>query len=154
MKIIKSSRCFLSNSWKYWWIYRRSYKTAPGVWYRIRLWSCGFQMNAMEQPAEERKLEHPHRGENEGMEIYRQSIWYGLSETQYINGDDADWFKAECGMIAKSHFVLDKYHLTNRINVATAHLLDSSDDAKAAIYEAINGKDRKELKKAFQRLRI
>lgn len=71
----------------------------------------------------------------------------------YINGDGAGWIKAGCGMIAKSHFVLDNYHLANRINVATAHLLDNSDDAKEMIYEAIKSKERKDLKKAFEKIK-
>lgn len=72
----------------------------------------------------------------------------------YINGDGGDWIKEGCSMIAKSHFVLDKYHLMNRINTATTHLLDSAEDAKAMIYEAINNKDRSRLRKVFREIRV
>jgi hypothetical protein len=71
----------------------------------------------------------------------------------YINGDGADWIKEGCSMIAKSHFVLDKYHLISRINTATAHLKDSAEDAKAMIYEAINNKDRGRLRKVFREIK-
>jgi hypothetical protein len=71
----------------------------------------------------------------------------------YINGDGGDWIKEGCSMIARSHFVLDKYHLMNRINVATAHLLDSADDVKAMIYEAINSKDRGRFRKVFSEIK-
>jgi hypothetical protein len=71
----------------------------------------------------------------------------------YINGDGGEWIKEGCRMIEKSHFVLDKYHLMNRINVATVHLLDSAEDVKAMIYEAISSKDRSRLRKTFREIK-
>ena len=47
--------------------------------------------------------------------------------------------------------MLDKFHLGKYINKATSHLLDSQEDAKELIYEAINNRDMGEVKRLLQK---
>ena len=72
-------------------------------------------------------------------------------ENVYIAGDGAPWITAGCHVLEKSKFVLDKFHLGKYINKATSHLLDSQEDAKELIYEAINNKDLGEVKRLLQK---
>lgn len=72
----------------------------------------------------------------------------------YINGDGAEWIKSGVDQIEKSKFVLDRFHLMKYINQATSHLLDSQGDAKAEIYQAINGKHKKHLKEVFEKIEM
>ena len=72
-------------------------------------------------------------------------------ENVYIAGDGAPWIVAGCHVLEKSKFVLDKFHLGKYINKATSHLLDSQEDAKELIYEAINNKDLDEVKRLLQK---
>ena len=71
-------------------------------------------------------------------------------ENVYIAGDGAPWITAGCHVLEKSKFVLDKFHLGKYINKATSHLLDSQEDAKELIYEAINNRDMGEVKRLLQ----
>lgn len=57
-----------------------------------------------------------------------------------INGDGASWIKSGAKYIKQAKFVLDKYHMHKYIVVATAHLKDSKEDARAEIYRAIHKK--------------
>lgn len=59
----------------------------------------------------------------------------------YIAGDGAPWIVAGCSILERSKFVLDKFHLWKYIEKATSHLLDSTEDARELIYEAIGGQD-------------
>ena len=72
-------------------------------------------------------------------------------ENVYIAGDGAPWITAGCHVLEKSKFVLDKFHLGKYINKATSHLLDSQEDAKELIYEAINNRDMGEVKRLLQK---
>jgi hypothetical protein len=73
-------------------------------------------------------------------------------EVVYIGGDGAPWIKAGTDYIAKSIFVLDKFHLSKYIHDSTSHLLDSAGDVKREIYEAIERKDKKEIKKIYKKI--
>lgn len=66
-------------------------------------------------------------------------------ENVYIAGDGAPWIVAGCHVLKKSKFVLDKFHLCKYIEKATNHLLDSADDARELIHEAIENKDLHEV---------
>lgn len=66
-------------------------------------------------------------------------------ENVYIAGDGAPWIVAGCQVLEKSKFVLDKFHLCKYIEKATNHLLDSADDARELIHEAIENKDLHEV---------
>lgn len=70
----------------------------------------------------------------------------------YINGDGAEWIKSGVDYIDKSKFVLDRFHLMKYINQATSHLLDSTNDAKAEIYGAINRGNKKEVIEVFEKI--
>ena len=64
-------------------------------------------------------------------------VWhYDMEYLQnvYIAGDGAPWIVAGCGILEKSKFVLDKFHLWKYIQKATKHLLDSAEDARELIY--------------------
>ena len=51
----------------------------------------------------------------------------------------------------KSKFVLDKFHLWEYINVATSHLMDSMEDARELIYDAIRGKDLEKVERLLRK---
>ena len=54
----------------------------------------------------------------------------------YVMGDGAYWIKTGLEVLgAKSIFVLDKFHLSQSITRATAHLGDSVFDARFKIYD-------------------
>lgn len=65
---------------------------------------------------------------------------YEMDEVKqvYINGDGANWIKSGRKYIYKSKFVLDKFHIQKYIISATSHLLDSAEDARAELYQAIH----------------
>ena len=55
----------------------------------------------------------------------------------YISGDGASWIKAGTGIIDKSRFVLDRYHLRKYLRQASSHMDIALQDAlNDAIYEA------------------
>lgn len=70
----------------------------------------------------------------------------------YINGDGADWIKEGLGYIPRSKFVLDRFHMMKYINQATSHLLDSTEDAKRELYQAIHSKQKKQLIQIMERI--
>ena len=69
----------------------------------------------------------------------------------YIAGDGAPWIVAGCGILEKSKFVLDKFHLWKYIQKATSHLLDSTEDARELIYEAIGSKNLRETERLLRK---
>jgi len=73
-------------------------------------------------------------------------------ERVYIAGDGGGWIKAGCAVLEKSRFVLDKYHMMKYVSSSVTHLMDSADDAKGEIWEALNGAKKKELKKVYQKI--
>ncbi len=71
-------------------------------------------------------------------------------ENIYIMGDGASWIKKGLEILGmKSIFVLDKFHLSQSITRATAHLGDSIFDAKRKIYDAISMEDISDIKETF-----
>ncbi len=70
----------------------------------------------------------------------------------YINGDGAAWIKAGAGELAKARFVLDKFHMHKYIKTATAHLLDSAEDARREIYRAIHKTGKRACEEAFDKI--
>ena len=75
-------------------------------------------------------------------------------EQIYINGDGAPWIKAGTKYIAKSKFVLDKYHMYEYIVAATSHLEDSKNDAIADIYRAIHKKKKWMAEGVFDKILV
>jgi hypothetical protein len=71
-------------------------------------------------------------------------------EKIYIMGDGAYWIKTGLEVLgAKSIFVLDKFHLSQSVTRATAHLGDAVFDARTRIYDSISMEDLDEIKKIF-----
>ncbi len=70
----------------------------------------------------------------------------------YINGDGAAWIKTGVGELPKAKFVLDKFHMHKYITTATAHLLDSAEDARSEIYRAIHKTGKKACEEAFDKI--
>lgn len=73
-------------------------------------------------------------------------------ERIYVNGDGAEWIKRGAEIHRKAKFVLDKYHMHKYIIAATSHLSDSAQDARSEIWRAVNGKRKKDVEKAFDRI--
>jgi len=73
-------------------------------------------------------------------------------ERVYIAGDGAAWIKTGSEVLEKSRFVLDKFHMMKYVNTSVTHMLDSIDDVKSEIWEALNGGNKKELKDVYQRI--
>ncbi len=73
-------------------------------------------------------------------------------ERVYISGDGASWIKAGCEYIEKSKFVLDKFHMMKYVNRSVTHLLDSDEEGKAEIWQALNRADKDALKAVYKRL--
>ena len=69
-----------------------------------------------------------------------------------INGDGASWIKSGAKYIKLAKFVLDKYHMHKYIVVATAHLKDSKEDARAEIYRAIHKKKKYMAEEVFDKI--
>ena len=93
---------------------------------------------------------------NEDLWLEVQQYIYDTYDTEYLEnvyiaGDGAPWIVAGCQVLEKSKFVLDKFHLGKYINSATAHLLDSQEDAKELIYGAINEKNLGEVKRLLRK---
>lgn len=70
----------------------------------------------------------------------------------YINGDGANWIKSGAKYIRQAKFRLDKFHMHKYIKTATAHLMDSAEDARSEIYRAIHKKNKGMAEEAFDRI--
>ena len=71
---------------------------------------------------------------------------YEQIEKIYLSGDGASWIKSGAGIINKSIFVLDRYHLNKAIKAAGAHL----ENAEIEIWRAIKREDKEYLKVVFE----
>lgn len=76
----------------------------------------------------------------------------GYLEKIYIAGDGAAWIKSGCEVLEKAHFVLDKFHMGKYIQRSVVHLLDSAEEVKGEIYEAIQQKDRGRVRQIFGKI--
>ena len=72
-------------------------------------------------------------------------------ERVYIAGDGAGWIKTGVDVIAKSRFVLDKFHIMKYINNSTAHL-ENADEIKEVLWECINGAHKEVLRAQYQEI--
>lgn len=70
----------------------------------------------------------------------------------YISGDGASWIKSGAKYIRQAEFRLDKFHMHKYIKTATAHLLDSAEDARSEIYRAIHKKNKKMTERTFDKI--
>ena len=70
----------------------------------------------------------------------------------FLSGDGASWIKAGVHEVPKAKFVLDRYHMHRYIVAATAHLLDSVEDARSEVYRAIHKKKKWLAEGAFDKI--
>lgn len=73
-------------------------------------------------------------------------------ERIYIAGDGAAWIKAGTGILTKSRFVLDRFHMMKYVNESVAHLEGNVEEMKSEIWEALNTGDRKRLRNIYARI--
>lgn len=73
-------------------------------------------------------------------------------EKIYIAGDGAAWIKAGCEVLEKAHFVLDKFHMSKYINRSVLHLMDSAEEVKSEIYEALYKKDKRQVREIYKKI--
>jgi hypothetical protein len=67
-------------------------------------------------------------------------------EKIYLSGDGARWIRNGVGWIKGSTYVLDRYHLSKYVTVATGHM----PYAKSFMWEYINKGDKENLKELFE----
>ena len=79
---------------------------------------------------------------NEVADYIDSAYEYENIEKIYLSGDGANWIKEGTGAIAKSIFVLDRYHLNKAIKGAGAHM----ENAQREIWKAIKTEDKDYLK--------
>ncbi len=79
---------------------------------------------------------------NEVADYIDKVYTYENIEKIYLSGDGANWIKAGTGVIAKSIFVLDRYHLNKAVKIAGAHM----ENAQREIWRAIKKEDKDYLK--------
>lgn len=70
----------------------------------------------------------------------------------YVNGDGAAWIKGGAEQVIKGKFVLDKFHMNKYILSATAHLLDSKEDARSELYRAVHKKNKRMAEETFEKI--
>jgi hypothetical protein len=70
----------------------------------------------------------------------------------YLNADGGAWITAGAKRINGLTFVLDEFHLQKYITRLTSHMLDSTDDARKEIYDAIRNNDKAEFVSITERL--
>lgn len=73
-------------------------------------------------------------------------------EKIYINGDGAAWIKGGAEVLDKAVVILDRFHMNKYITAATSHLLDSAEDARRELYQALNGKKKGRVERIFKRI--
>lgn len=73
-------------------------------------------------------------------------------ERIYVNGNGAEWIKTGAKVHAKAKFVLDRYHMRKYIIATTSHLGNSAQAARSVIWQAINGKRKKDAAEVFERI--
>jgi len=83
---------------------------------------------------------------NEVADYIDQAYDYDSIERIYLSGDGASWIKVGAGIINKSTFVLDRYHLNKAVKMAGAHL----ENAEREIWKAIKKADKDYLKVVFE----
>ena len=100
-----------------------------------------------------------HKGEAENARLWEKVNDYicknydmEFLERIYISGDGASWIKAGAGILYKSRFVLDKFHIMKYVNSSVTHLLDSEQDVKSEIWECINSADKRGLVKIYEKI--
>lgn len=71
----------------------------------------------------------------------------------YLNADGGSWIAAGAERINGVTYVLDEFHLQKHITKLTSHMLDSTDDSRKEICDAIRKDDRDAFKAITERLK-
>ena len=71
----------------------------------------------------------------------------------YLNGDGGAWIKAGCKRIEGVKYVLDEFHLSKYLLKMTGHMMDTQQDARIELCEAIRDKKKADFKEIVERLK-
>lgn len=71
----------------------------------------------------------------------------------YLNADGGSWIQAGPKRIDGITYVLDEFHLQKYVTKLTSHMLDSVDDARNEIYQALRKDKKKEFIEITERLK-
>ena len=109
-----------------------------------------------EIPEKKKQIKTLHIQADEDLWLEVQQYIYDNYDTEYLEnvyiaGDGAPWIVSGCQVLEKSKFVLDKFHLWKYISAATSHLMDSTEDARELIYDAIREKDLEEVERLLRK---
>ena len=72
---------------------------------------------------------------NEVADYIDKAYDYNKVEKLYLSGDGAGWIKTGAGLINKSIFVLDRYHLNKAVKAAGGHIVNGERELWRAIKE-------------------
>jgi len=89
-------------------------------------------------------------------EVYRYlDGHYDLSKVKkiYLNADGGSWIKSGAKRINGIELVLDEFHIQKYMIKLTSHMLDSTDDARKELYDAIRAGKKKEFISITERLK-
>lgn len=70
----------------------------------------------------------------------------------YLNGDCGAWIKAGKRRLAGITYVIDKFHLNKYMIRATSHLLDSAEDARFELSDAMKNGTKKDFEKVIEKI--
>lgn len=73
-------------------------------------------------------------------------------EKIYLNGDGGSWIKAGKRKLAGLTYVIDGFHLSKYMIRATSHLLDSAEEVRNEIYEAIKRRTKADFEKVIEKI--
>lgn len=81
---------------------------------------------------------------------------YDLDDVKkiFLNGDGGAWIKAAGSKAKGITYVIDEFHLKKYMLSATAHLLDSADEARKELITVMKKGTKEELKEIFGRIRL
>lgn len=71
----------------------------------------------------------------------------------YLNADGGSWIQTGIDRIDGLTYVLDEFHLQKYVTKLTSHMLDSTDDARNEIYEALRTDNKEEFISITERLK-
>lgn len=80
-------------------------------------------------------------------------IHEGLKPVSILNADGGSWIQTGAGRIDGVTYVLDEFHLQKYVTKLTSHMLDSTDDARNEIYEALRSDKKEEFISIIERLK-
>lgn len=81
---------------------------------------------------------------------------YELNQVKriYVNADGGAWIKAGIKQISNLVYVLDGFHLEKYIMKLTSHMLDTAEDARAELRNAIRKGTKEDFREVVERLKL